>query len=547
MTTFRFAISLCVVNAALLAQTQTVPFNVLGHIQTFTADTDCATNVLCGAKIKVNGITITIPQNSILFFPARLLVPGDVFRFKADIAGRTGAHPRAVPADPLQVASGLALDDPANFTPLAAFEADVVGNIVNRQYIAGLVHISQQSLNVSDGYVLAINPALGEMTVGPEDATPGDPAAVRVRINDPILPSGNGRYSKGGSMDERFTADQDNSTVRSSTGFPMCIPGGTAGSCPAINRPTCTATVASDPQCPNGTVGGPAVPRQRLTMGATDMMAELNGPGVFPAPACPTCDPTKQAPFVVGDRITFSGTLAQDATGKYISAHTITAWVAIFSKNPAYLSIETSLIGTGGIPFSGVDQETGPGKVVPGATGTTRIKIEVLTTDPSRAVEVYAIDYTNSAAEPIQRSLAVPGNAKLRPRGGTTGTPPIPKMTMAPSAKPPFGRVRLVVDRANYLPPPRELGVRFVGLAMGSQANANGVWSGQYEAPVGEFIFPEALVFGQRPVPANFENFCFLQGSGPLRSLGRAAATPLVGRLNPWPESGHPAPQASCP
>ena len=546
----RIAGPLLLAAALLPAQTPTVPFHILGPIQAFTIDTaDCAVAPveLCGGHMKVNGILVTIPRNSIIFFPARLLALSDIFRFKADTAGHTGAHPKAVAGDSLQAFSGLALEDPADFKPVAAFEADLTGNILlnpatgKTEHIAGLVHISQQSLNVSDAYILSINPALGEMIVGPENAAPGDSTTVRVRINDPLLSTGFGRYSRGGSFDERFTSDQDNATVRAATGFPMCIPGGNPGSCPASNRPTCTPTAANVSVCtPQGFV-------QRFTMGATDIMTGLNGPGVFPAPACTACDPKLQAPFAPGDRITFSGTLVQDAAGKYISAHTITAWLSIFAKDPAYLSIETSLIGTGGIPFSGVDQETGPGKVIPGATGTTRIKVEVLTTDPSRAVEVYALDYTNNSVDPLRRSLAIPGTAKIRPRGGTAGAPPIPRMILAPASKPPFGRLRLIVDRANYLPPPREIGVKFVDLVAGSQANANGVWSGQYEAPVGEFIFPENLVFGQRPIPSNFENFCFLAGSGPLRSLGRTANTPTVGSLTPFPVSGHSTPQSACP
>jgi hypothetical protein len=85
-------------------------------------------------------------------------------------------------------------------------------------------------------------------------------------------------------------------------------------------------------------------------------------------------------------------------------------WVAIYTApgvNPAYLSLEVSLIGTGGIPFTASPQETGPGRAILGGTFTTRLRIEALTTDPSRAVEISALDYTSSGGPPVtERSMA---------------------------------------------------------------------------------------------------------------------------------------------
>ncbi|MDQ2950008.1 MAG: hypothetical protein M3Y27_29405, partial [Acidobacteriota bacterium] len=392
--------------AALIAQ-QTVPFTIVGRIQSFKLVAGCAqTDALCDAFMKVNGITIHIPRNTVMIFPATYLTPNDTFKFQANV------HPKAIPTDALQPFSGLALEDPAPFTPLAAFEAEIVGNSLPAagglpvEYVAGLVRISQQALNISDGYILAID-TRGELTVGPEGAAISDPSVTRVRINDPFLAgTTSGRYSAGsfgapigGSFDGRFTADQQNATIKAATGYPMCIPRSASDPrCPSTNRPTCTPGVLTDPSCPASTL--PSVPRTRFTMGPIDAMTRLpatalGGPGIFPAPPCTGCDPREQAPFQVGDRITFSGTLAKDATGTYVSAHTITAWVAIYTQpgtNPAYLSIEKSIVGTSGIPFTGIFQETGPGKVVPGATGTTRLRIEAVVTDPSRSVNVFALD-----------------------------------------------------------------------------------------------------------------------------------------------------------
>ncbi|MGI8989917.1 MAG: hypothetical protein ACR2I2_10075 [Bryobacteraceae bacterium] len=540
--------SMAVFAAMSLYAQQTVPFNLVGPIQTFTLDSP--SDPLSGAKMKVNGITVTIPRNTILFFPARLLTPNDVFKFKPY------DHPHAVAADPVFPNSGLALNDPPAVRPLAAFEAAITGNIVSvagvPTYVAGLVHISQQSLNTSDGYILDIDYVKGELIVGPEAGTNlNDPPVTRVRLNDPPLSvpeprAGLGRFGKGGSFDERFTVDQDNATIRSATGFPMCIPRTNPATtddadCPKKNRP------------PDG-VGF----LQRFTMGAIDAMQGIAiVPGVSPAPPHPECDARKQAPFVKGDRITFSGTLALDKSVTppvtYVSAHTITAWLGIYTeprKNPAYLSLEVSLIGTGGIPFAAA-QETGPGRAILGGTFTTRLRIEALATDPTRAVEIFALDYTSSGAGPIiQRSMALAAGSKTRPKNG-----PVGKLTMPPSSKPPFGRLRLNVDRANYLPPPREILIRYAlqtgetqpQVAGQNPTIANGLWFGQYSAPVNEFLFPENLVYGERPIPNNFENFCFLfTGSGPLTTLGRTAG-PLVGQLTPWPNSGHNTPQATCP
>ena len=83
------------------------------------------------------------------------------------------------------------------------------GNIVNGTYIAGLLFISQQSLNSSQGFIESLDYANGIMVVN----------GTKVQINDPL-----GRFSVGKSPDVRFSIDEDNPTVRAETAFPMCIP-----------------------------------------------------------------------------------------------------------------------------------------------------------------------------------------------------------------------------------------------------------------------------------------------------------------------------------
>ena len=126
----------------------------------------------------------------------------------------------------------MALDDiPA---PLTTYEAHVIGNRVlggpggADVYIAGLIYISQHALNTGAGYINCINYATGEMRVG---GLIGNCATgARVQINDPVITAagdvalGTGRYSRGQTPDARFQVDQDNPTIASTTGFPMCVP-----------------------------------------------------------------------------------------------------------------------------------------------------------------------------------------------------------------------------------------------------------------------------------------------------------------------------------
>src|SRR5437899_2633062 len=153
------------------AHAQTVlPFNLIGHIEKFTEDSPGAK--LGSGKMIVNGITVVIPKNTVLVFPASYQTMSQVF---------DGPHP-ATPLSGAARKSGLAMADlPA---PIAAFEATINGNIVNGTYIAGLVYISQQSLNTADGFIKNINFVTGELCVGssPLPVVGCLPPNARVRI-----------------------------------------------------------------------------------------------------------------------------------------------------------------------------------------------------------------------------------------------------------------------------------------------------------------------------------------------------------------------------
>jgi len=191
-------------------------FDITGFIQAATLGgpgTGPGVGAHMGGVITVNGHVITVPSETIVILPANALTWQELFA------------QAPAPYGPTQ--TGIALTDiPA---PLATYEARVVGNRVlggpggADVYIAGLIWISQQALNTGQGFINCINYATGEIRVG---GPIGNCAAgARVQLNDPLVPAiGTGRYGRPTSPDIRFTSDQDNPTMRSVSGFPMCIP-----------------------------------------------------------------------------------------------------------------------------------------------------------------------------------------------------------------------------------------------------------------------------------------------------------------------------------
>lgn len=477
----------------------TTSFGLIGYIQQFrmcepTDGVWCANpgDQRAGAIMKVNGITVIIPKNSYVVMPGSYLKPKDIFDKKLPTASAGQ--------------SGLALED----TPPPAFPyvADLIGNIVDGEYIAGLTSITQIPLQTASGFIKDIT-ATGELLVGP--ALDNPLVSTRVRLNDPDIGTGSGRYGIAQTADERFKSDQDNPTVHAATGYPLCIPIATTPECLASNRPP----IAAD---------GSGL--RRFTVGTTAALSD--------APACTACDAKKMVPLAIGDYVTYTGILVKDPTpadpnATYISASALEAELGIYTdkgKNPAYVFIEVAILGSGGSAFPGLDQETGPGKVLPGQTLVTRFRIVGFTTDPSRNVDVFALDAVKPLAEGkfIERLLS----------------------SVQPTQKPPMGRFEITVDQQVFMPPTREIRARINGIA-GSNVippaqpltAANGLIYGEYTAPVAEYIFPEGRVFGAKKpqpgtIPANFEDLCFLSRGWWPNGEG-AALEPL----DPWPSSGH--------
>jgi hypothetical protein len=491
---------------------QTVsPFTIVGFIQKATLDTPG--DIFSGGTLMVNGITITVPRNTLFQMPAMSLTWQELFALAPSSTPPAGlpcanstVNTAGLPCStgPYGLSSsngsqtGLALSD--NPTPSTTYEVTVIGNRVvggaGDLYIAGLIFLSQQSLNSGQGYINYIDYAKGELWVS---STLGSPSGARVRINSPV-----GRYGLSQTPDQRFTSDEDNPTIRSATGYPMCI---------ARFDPT----VATDSLCPQW--NRPVDPETHAYQTIFTMPPP---PATSPVPAAgspmPPPDATQQAPFEVNDFITYSGTLVRDSSGsQYISAHTIVANLGIFTAPgtmPSYVAINEMLLAVSGTP----------NPLFP-AEAVDRLRITAVSTDPTQLVDFYAIDVDACGAH----------SDRFYGTGDPFG-PPVSGMK---------GRARFVATVGNFLPATREMRAASRTLTGGAPVDsvlpnakkyANGLIAGQYHAPNFTFIFPENLVFGSPQVPFPFEEFPFLvNGSGPYKGAGN------LGQISPWPGPVAPA------
>jgi hypothetical protein len=482
---------------ALPAMTQQVAgsatgFQLTGFIEDATCTQPCST--LSGGTLTVNHIPITVPANTILQMPALALSWGELFSFAPGPQKASGV-------------TGLAIKDGSLKLP-GTFEVTVQGNIVNGTYISGLIFISQQSLNSTQGFITSLNPADGSMMV----ANGSD--NIRVQINDPKIEAalncgtvgnpacdiavGTGRYSQGQSPDVRFTVDQANPTIRSETGYPMCIPRATT---------TTGTALTDDPRCPqknrpknaNGFV-------YNFTM---DPPGAAGGLGT---------DAFEQMPFEVGDFVNVIGVQEIDGNSTpYISAYQIIGNVGAYTAaglDPAYVGIDVLLQGTGAIPNPAFPQET-----------TAKVKVEGFTTDSSRTVDAFAMDIDcNTGAETERQPAWV--SALAVDQGPPTGAV--------------RGRFRFRPLGGTFIPPARDVRARITG-SNAAQANsingrvvANGLVFDSYTAPDFAFIFPENLAVGDPMPPSNFADFAFLaHGVG---SWNGVAPTVNAGQLTPWPD-----------
>jgi hypothetical protein len=485
---------------------------------------------ITGGWIELNNGMIRVPQSTVVIFPNTLLTWEEAFEL----------NPNTHQTDPI-FQTGLAMSDTVRFP--GTYQGHVQGNIVNGQYIAGMVFIYQDPANFTQGYIERFDYAHGVMVVN----------GMRVQINDPPItftvpnPDGTplldglgnptvltkGRYSAGQSADPRFAVDQNNPTVNSQIGYPMCIPAvspyidgsdGSAGPALTLLNPE----NLQDPQCPEKNR-----PRDANTGSVLLNIFTMNQPGDAPTVENPIPqDPYVEMPFEVGDFVNIIGTLEVDDQGPFITATSIEALtVGAYTwpgSDPAYIHIDVVIQGTGGVPSPFFPQEAG-----------VRTRVEGFTTDVSRQVDVSAVDQdcngnltfrepawaANFPVEPGPPGIGVKGRWRMRfPQGG------------------------------NFLPAVQNVGARVAGSSPGK--SKNGLTFSEYQLPSGEFIFPENLVPGTRPPKSNFADIFYLDngmGQLPMVSdvfdssqvqLGQQPIpffpNQVMGQLNPFPDNTLP-------
>jgi hypothetical protein len=505
------------------------PFDIVGFIQTATVTGGAAnTDYMAGGSVEVNGTNIVIPRNTIFQMPATQMTWADMF-FNAPPGYKSLGQ------------SGLALSDTPK--PLTTYEIHIQGNrVVNvttgqDQYIAGLVFIAQQSGTVAAGIINSIDyskctagvPCMPDVWFGSTLSTPATPSNVGGRLRMNTI---SGRYGAPdanlatGLVDKRFTADEDNPTMATRTGYPICLPRfdpakAVDSLCPQWNRPVDPFTGAYSvnytmPAAPAGAAGADGITHQ---VG-------------YPTPAVKP-DPFEQAPLEVGDYITITGNLVQDAacapgapmsSCQYISAHTISAELGIYTAPgtwPVYSMMGEFRMGVAGTPNPIFPQEA-----------VEKVFGDFFTTDNSQLVDVYAVDVNSTTGASTHRYYG-----SSDPFG-----PPLGGLK---------GRARFRVTVGNFLPPTRFMSVASRSFTQGqpvdfvlptARLTANGLKAGYFEAPDFEFIFAENLILGSPQIPLTFQEFPFLaNGSGPYVPWNTGGA-PVgnVGQLSPWPNFSAP-------
>ncbi len=417
-------------------------FEMTGFVQKATLDDP--NDPFSGGTLTMNNHVIVIPRNTIFQMPATSLTWTELFTQAPAPYGVSASSDK-----PHQ--TGLALSDTPS--PTHTFEVTVQGNRVidggTDRYIAALVFISNLSVQAHQGFINGIDYANGELLVG----------SSRVRLNDPI-----GRFGRVMTHDARFTVDEENPTVKSETGYPMCIP-------------RTEPSVADDPLCPRANrPEGKTI----FTMIAAPQptAAERQNPALRTV----ALDPWRAAPFQVGDYVTVRGPIVNDATGQYISAYAVDANVGIFTAPgtmPAYVSIDVVLMGTGPLDDATLAQE-----------GARRTRVEGFSTDSSMPVVVSAVDVNACTGEAVDRLWDTQAVDPGPPTGAVAG-----RWRFRP------GTPLFDLKGFPFLPPTREV---HVVSAAGTAATMNGLSAGEYTAPNFEFILPENRGIGSPIVPGNF-------------------------------------------
>ncbi|KAF7326924.1 hypothetical protein MVEN_02586300 [Mycena venus] len=300
------------------------PFNFFGTIDSMTLDV--ADGPLAGGTLTVNNLTVTVPKNTLLTLPSITVAWSEMFT----------------------------VDDSGNATPnlpllgSVSWEANVYGNIVQGQRIAGLIFIVQESLQLLQGFITEIDYTTGHFWVDNLECV----------LNDPV-----GRYGYAYTENPLWTVDPDSPSVHSSTGVPLCIPRNTTDSeCPLTNRPV-------------------------------DGNGNYLNAFTFPDPALVTpggLDPRIMVPLVVGDYITFSGTKTGSGA---LEVYALEANLGIYTApgtKPAYLTVDAA-------QYAIVDPDP--------TVEVDETRATAMASDPSTPIQWFAMDVDPCTGVVSERNL----------------------------------------------------------------------------------------------------------------------------------------------
>ncbi len=521
-------------------------FSAAGFIQAATLDNPADPN--SGGTLTMNGTTMIVPANSIIQFPANTLTWAQLFSqmFSSPVYDPGITAPPNLIIAPGK--TGLAIaDNPARTpgtSPYLPFNAIVLGNIDVRNatghgvgaYIVGLIlPINQDLGNLGQGFISFIDYAHGRFEVGGTLGVQG--TGTIIEINDPT-----GRYGWAHSPDPRWSVDNENPTITTGNGYPMCLPKTAAGDpdCPLTNRPL-NPPAGFPNHDPFLQIGAPL---QVYFMPAST------------APGTTTPDPWKKIPLMLGDYIAYSGVLYKVnpfapispaipwKQQTYISANTVSVdKLAVYTQpgtaataGPAYLHLDRMVIGNGGAPVV-VPPNLGIGLLggtIPLPEPRQNITITGFVTDSTQLVDLVASDIDPNTGTETLRILGT-----TLPEPGVAGNPPRGNkgrfvFSVAPGAFLPttrvyaaysrHGQVQLPNQTGTIVPPPTPpVAVDPSAPAPILNAGSDGLYVGQYHAPMFTYQYPDAAP-GFPSIPNNFQDQPFLV----LGEGGNPSAGPLI-------------------
>ncbi len=408
-------------------------FRLTGNLEKATVTGGCISGLPnSGGTATISGVAIAIPDNLIVQFP------GNTLTWKETVCQSSTAPVTSADAGSFPTSVNVSVD----------------GNIVGGggggggQHVAALVFVTEHPSAVGEGQISFIDYADGSIYVTTKDIS-GAASEVRLLINDPA-----GRFGRSRSIDARFSVDDASPSVRSGlTGYPMCVPrlndqatgqplpqvNGVPQDplCPAKNRPT-------GPVCRNFAAAGVAIPGGRSDVPATPANGYCTGfvmPAVAGFPGSVAAarnsgniggpndpDPRAQAPFEVGDTISWRGILAGFGTALpqtprrpnapagtplVVWAHTVEARVGIFTQ-PGTLPSYVAVKGVG----VAVDPQPTGASAATAVDARARFHVDAVASDIGSIIDVYLDD--KGFDLPAARSSRAPS----RSVGGSRATSP---------------------------------------------------------------------------------------------------------------------------